>query len=371
MLLKVKDFQNSCKSILGAVDTTTRSMVAESLELRVVGNTLKLSVTNKEYFVSVKIDVQSSEDFIATVDAKLFLALIDKVTTNELEITTKDNSLVIKANGNYKLPMFYSDDKMLELTPIVIENPTASFVMSSDVLQSIYINNSNTLETGVETKPVHSMYYVDEQGCITYRTGACVNSFNLPQPVKLLLGTKLVKLFRLFNKSSDVQFTLGYDEVNGMTQEKVRFTSDTIDITSILVSDESLLLSVPVAAIRGRANNSYPYSVNISKDTLIQAIDRLSLFASSTNGTSKDNAKFEFNGDALTMIAMDNENKEFVPYNVTTISGTYTTMFNIVELKTILNGCKEQYITLHFGDGKALVVSRGTIKNILPEVHLV
>ena len=371
MILKAKEFQSACKSILGAVDTTTHSMINESLELKVEGKVLHLFVTNKEYFVDVKLDVQSENDFVATVDAKLFLSLIDKITTDELEITTKDNSLIIKGNGSYKLPMFYNDDKLLELTPITIDNPTTDFIMSSDILLSIFTHNSNTLLTGVATKPVHNMYYLDEQGCITYRAGACVNTFTLPQPVKALLGTKLVKLFRLFTKGTDVHFTLGYDEVNGVTQEKVKFVSDNVEITSILNSDESLLVSVPVSAIRGRANNSYPYSINISKDALIQAIDRLLLFASSTNGTAKDDATFEFSNDTLTIFAMDNENREFIPYNNTTIDGTYKTMYNIVELKTVLDGCKEQYITLHFGDEKALVVSRGTIKSVLPEVHLV
>lgn len=371
MILKTKEFKSACKSILSAVDTSTHSIINESLELKVEGDTLFLYVTNKEYFVSVKLKVESSEDFKATVDAKLFLSLVDKITTDELELLVEGNALVIKGNGRYKLPMFTSDDKLLELTPITIDNPTNSFVISSDILLSILTNNVNLLSTGNATKPVHNMFYLDGQGCITYRTGACINTFSLPQQVRLLLNLKLVKLFKLFPSGKDVKFTLGHDEVSGVVQEKVKFESDNVDLTCILVSDEDLIKSVPTETIRKLAFNSYPYSVDIDKDTLIQAIDRLSLFTNNLNGTSKDIATFEFFEDTLTIYARDEENKEFIPYKSSVKGCKYKGLLNIVELKTILLGCSEPILTLKFGDSRAFVVSRGTIKNVVPEVHLV
>ena len=104
---------------------------------------------------------------------------------------------------------------------------------------------------------------------------------------------------------------------------------------------------------------------------LIESIDRLMLFSSSTNGTSNNCATFEFTPSAVTIYARDGENKEVIGYNDTTIDGTYTTMLNLADLKITLESCQEQYLTMHFGDTKAFVIARGNIKNVVPEVHLV
>ena len=96
---------------------------------------------------------------------------------------------------------------------------------------SILQFNSKELSKGIISRPIQKLYYVDEHGALTFTTGACVNSFELQQPVKLLLNDRLVKLFKLF-KGEQVDFTLGYDTISEDTiQTKVRFESDDIIIT--------------------------------------------------------------------------------------------------------------------------------------------
>ena len=73
MILKVEEFQNVCKKILEAVDSS--SEIADMLELKLKNKVLSLSVTNREYFVKINLDVDSTDEFIAIVNAKLFLSL--------------------------------------------------------------------------------------------------------------------------------------------------------------------------------------------------------------------------------------------------------------------------------------------------------
>lgn len=364
MLIKVKEFQEVCKSILEAVDTTTSSIVNESLELKNVNGELIMNVTNKEYFVSAKLGVESTEDLVATVDAKLFLTLISKITTDDVEISVENNYLVVKGNGTYKLPFIFIDSDLVELKPIVIDNVTASFNIDSNILLSIINYNSKILNKGQITKPVQKMYYIDEQGAITFTTGACVNSFTLEQPIKILLNGKLVKLFKLFKKDTDVKFELGYDQVGQIVQSKVRFSNDNISITSILL-DDNLKVSVPVSAIRGLANNTYEYTINIDKDKLLEVTDRLSLF-----GQNKSYAKFNFGETSVSISSVKDESVETIDYADSTIDKPYTMALDLDELRATLEGCTEQFLTLYFGNGRAVVVSRANIKNIIPEVKL-
>lgn len=370
MIIKTDEFKQICSKILSAVDSNELSIVTETLELKTLNSELIMAVTNKEYYVSVKLPLTFNEQFHATVNANLFLKLISQITTADIELTMDSNSLIVKGNGKYKLPLIFDDDKLLELPEILIKNSVKSFNINSDILSSILAYNSKELLKGMISKPVQKLYYVDELGALTFTSGACVNSFSLQEPVKILLSDRIVKLFKLFN-NCDVLFTLGYDTINGgITQTKVKFETNQISLTAILSCDDTLLNSVPVNAIRGRANNTYQYSVNIDKNALLQTINRLLLFNNS-NGSVKPYSRFEFMQDAAKVWDVAKVNSEVISYNNTSLQDTYEATFDLTDLKATLESCSEQYLTLSFGDHQAIVLSRGNIKNVIPEVKLV
>lgn len=375
MILRIESLQEACKNILAAVDNNELSAITETLELVTKGNFLYINVTNREYFAQVKIDINEEIDFHATVNATLFLKLISQVTTDTVEIDIKDTYITVKANGTYKIPLIFDGEKLLELPEIKIENPTNQFNIPSSILKSILNYNSKELLKGTISKPVQKLYYVDEQGAITFTNGACVNSFTLEQPIKLLFNNRLVKLFKLFN-DENVKFTLGFDSISeDIIQTKVRFESSSIVLTAILSCDDSLLMSVPVAAIRGRAHGEYPYSVNVNKYDMLQTINRLLLF-NSVGGSNKEVIKpystFEFGKDSVTIYDINKENKEIVNYNnsVVECEEGYTAILDLIELKMTLENCAEQYLNIHFGDHTAMVITRGQIANVVPECRL-
>lgn len=365
--------QEACKTILAAVDNNELSAVTETLELVTKDEYLYINVTNREYFAQVKVQLPEKQEFHATVNAMLFLKLISQLTTNSVEFDIKDNSLVVKANGVYNLPLIFDGDKLLELPAINIENVTNEFNIDSNILRSILTYNSKELIKGSISRPVQKLFYVDDQGAITFTNGACVNSFTLEQPVKLLFNSRLVKLFKLFD-NGDVAFKIGFDAISDdIIQTKVRFETDTIVLTAILSCDDTLLTSVPVAAIRGRANGDYPYLINLNKDMLLQTINRLLLFNSvGGKSTLKPYSTFEFGKDSVVIYDVHKDNKETISYNNTLLNcdETYTAILDLVELKITLENCVEQYINLHFGDHSAFVLSRGNIKNVIPECGL-
>lgn len=374
MLIKTDLFKDVCSKILSAIDNNEISTLTETLELKTVGKTLFLNVTNKEYYASVKFELDHEEEFHATVNANLFLKLVAQITAENIKLTIYDTYVELVANGVYKIPLIFDGDALLELPEIVINNKTATMPISGTILQSILNYNSKELLKGTVAKPVQKMFYVDEEGCITFTSGACVNSFALAQPIKLLLTSRLVKLFKLF-KNDMVTFTLGYDALsNGIIQTKVCFETASIKLTSILSCDDTLLNSVPVKAIRGRANNAYAYSVSLNRQELTDAINRLLLFSAGygSRQTVKPYSLFEFDSNKVTVWDANKENMETLIFeNNLTLAIPYSMTLDLIDFKTVLDGCTEQSILLNFGDHKAAVLVRGNIKNIIPEVNTV
>lgn len=371
MIIKTETFKDVCAKILSATDSNEISTLTETLELKTKGKILYLNVTNREYYVSIKFMLDHEEEFHATVNASLFLKLIAKVTSPDIELEMRENFVNVKADGNYKIPLIFDNDKLLELPEINIENKTVEMNIQGDILESILNYNSKELLKGTIFKPVQKMYYIDQQGCITFTSGACVNSFTLEKPIKILLNNRIVKLFKLF-KDKTVRFSLGYDPLSEtIIQTKVAFDTDEISLHAILSCDDTLLNSVPAEKIRARANNTYPYSVVLSREALMQTISRLLLFSAGYG--SKENLKpystFEFKETSVNIWDANKENVESLKYmNNEHISEPYTMILDLVDFKTVLDGCTEEYITLTFGDNSAAVIVRQNIRNVLPQV---
>lgn len=372
MIIQTEKLQEQCSKILGAVDSSVSTDITETLELEVKGSTLFLNVTNKEYYVSVNIPLTSEETttFHAVVNASLFLNLVSKITTKEIELSTTDTTLVVKGNGTYKLPLVFTGDSLVVLPTIEIENVTSEFAIKSEALKSIVKYNLKELSKGDENVRKRTrLFYVDEHGCITRTTGACVNNFELPQAVKLYLTEKIVKLFKLF-KEETVNFSLGYDSIaNGTILTKVRFKTPTVELTAILTNDEKLISTIPVNAIRGRADAAYAYKVSVDKGLLLDAISRLSLFHQ--KDAIKVVSHLVFSDKTITVYDTKKDNFEVIPLvnEVPELVENYTAIFNTDDFKTTLESCEEQYITISFGNHQAVVVERNNVKNVVPECN--
>ena len=373
MIIRSDEFKKICSTVLSATDGSELSTLTETLELKTIGNILYLNVTNKEYYASVKFQLDHEEAFHASVNANLFLKLVAAITSDQIELTVHDTYMNIKANGNYKIPLIFENDALMEVPAIIIENPTLEMNIPSSILESIVNYNSKQLAIGTVAKPVQKMFYIDQQGCITFTTGACINNFTLEKPVRILLNSRLVNLFKLF-KGTNVAFTLGYDPISEtIIQTKVAFVTPNITLTAVTGCDDGLLAQVPVEAIRGRANKSYDNTVVLNVANVSEAINRLLLFSAGYG--SKENLKpyslFEFKPDNVVIYDTKRENIEVLNYqNGTVLSAEYQMTLDLIEFKKILDGCTEQYITMNFGDGKACVVTRNAIKNVLPEVSV-
>ena len=360
MKLKTDNFRNACTIIKNAIDTKGVTLYTETLELKATGNVLNMNVTNREYYVTVK--------FNAAINAQTFLSLISKITTEYITLKIADQVLHVYGNGEYKLPLLYSDNKIMELPKININNVTNEFAIESDVLQSIAKFNSKELLRAIPVNPVQKYYYVDEHGAITFTSGACINNFELEKPIKMLLSDKVVKLFKLFKQNKKVDFVMGQDALTeDIIQTKVRFSTNNIVITAIL-SESSLITSVPVTAIRDKAMKDFKYSIVISRDEFSSALDRLMLFGDDV----KKYGKFNFGSTGITITDITYENTESVQIKdecKALETEPYTAILNIPSLKLVIDDAEDDYVTVCFGDHTAIIVKKTNIINLIAEAH--
>lgn len=370
MIIRTEILQESCAKILNAVDSNVLSAVTETLEIKTENKHLSMSVTNREYFVKILFGDNIEDEIHATVNANLFLKLISKVTSETIEIYTDEKSLYVKCNGDYKLPLIYDGDKLVELPVINIENVSETFDVDSTVLHSIVNYNSKELGKGSISKPIQRLYYVDNEGAITFTTGACVNKFSIDMTSKLLLNDKLVKLFKLF-KDTKVKVTVGHNKLSEDTVvTAVRFEAPNITIDAVLSCDDSMVVSFPVSGIRGRADTVYPNTISINKELLMQAVERLNLFnhAGMRSDLSVSIVKLEFTSTNLVVADRNGINREEIPYTTPLEEEVdYSALIDSSDLTKTLASATNQIVTIGFGNEQAFVISEGLVKWVIPE----
>ena len=373
MILKTKEFKEATNKILLALDSDKN---ASNLEIVAKGQALYLNVTNKEFYVAVKFALDGEETFRAVVDASVFLTLISGLTTDEFSLETKDTTVVVKAGkSSYKLAMIYENEALMTLPVITIDNKTVEMPIKNDILQSILNINSKEIQKGknlININELQKLYYVDETGCFTFTTGACLNSFTLEKPVKLLLNDRIVKLFRLFK--DDVQFSLGQDKLSdGRVRTKVVFeTSDTY-VAAFINCDDILLSKVqgPCTATKRFISEAYAHSLVLSVNALSAAVNRLLLFTkTSVDKANMSQVKVNVSITPDEFIIKDTlGNCESVPVeNGSFVSDGYEMALNLSDLKLILDSCKNEHITLNCGNHRSVVINRANIANLLPEM---
>ena len=373
MTIKTKNFKETASKILEATKVDKN---AANLEIVARDTNLFLNVTNKEYFVSIKFILDEPTNFRAVVDAALFLDLIAGLTADTFDLTVKDTYINIKANkSNYKLAMIFENDKLMELPAITIQNKTVEMPISNDILMSILNVNGKEIEKArnLDVNELQKLYYIDETGAFSFTTGACLNSFALDKPVKLLLNDRIVKLFKLFK--DDVQFSLGQDPLpNGEVRSKVSFETADTYVAAYVNCDTVLLSKIqgPCDATKRFISEKYDYNVVLSVSSLSAAISRLMLFTK--NSIDKANmamvpAVVEINADDVILTDTLGNTETVQVENGSFVTDVYSMKVNLFDLKNVLDSCKSDHITLNCGNHRSIVINRGTICNLIPELR--
>lgn len=371
MLIKTEQFKKVADTILPAVSVDK----TVPLELVVKNGYLYLNVTNTEYYVSAKFELENPVDFRAVVDATAFLDLVSGITTETFELVLGDHTLIVKmGKSSYKFAMIEENDALMVLPIIKIDNVTVDMSISNDILKSILDVNSKEISKlkNLDANELQKLYYIDETGCFTFTTGACLNSFKLEKPVKLLLNERIVKLFKLFKE--DVSFSYGCDPaLDGTVQTKVAFITSDVYVAAKINCDDLLLKKVsgPCSATKDYIGQAYDNHLVISASKLSEALKRLTKFSQNNAKLSNSRilpAEIVLHQDEIVITNKTLEITEVVPVeNDSYVVDGYTMTLNLIDLALVIGSYVNEHVTLNCGNHRSVVISCGAINNLIPE----
>ena len=234
--------------------------------INVSDNKLTLTTTDGSNYLYVWDTVESS-DFYAVVDESSFVKLVSKTTSDTMTFELVDSALKVYGNGTYSLELPVDENGNLIKFPNPLHNVSyqPQFKWSKEALELILKTNKATLSTSL-AEPCYTGYYVSNCVITSDRSVICHNDLNLlSNPV--LVNPEIMNILSVFN--SDVDVCLMSNDIIFKGTDCLAYGHLMNDI------DE-----YNAEAVINLVNTELPHKCEVNRNSLLNALDRLSLFVS-------------------------------------------------------------------------------------------
>lgn len=352
--LKTEALQEVTAKALKGAGNLSMLAITSAIGIEVLGQDLVLTTTDNNTNLSVTlknvINAPLNESFYACTNAELFCKLIAKQTTKTVVLEILDKCLQVEGDGAYNLPLIQDEEgTVAKIAPIEVDGLTKITVDAKELKKMLKYNKLAVSK--LYDEPMYTGYCVDNDKVFTYNgANACISEIHL-NDLHLLLPSKMVDLFDLFEDKMITVIAVS---------DKVRFYSDTIDITGSVLEGFNEYPKEPLT--KTVYSEEFVSEVTVNRDKLVGVLDRLSLFVSDNE---QHGIQLNFTETGLLISNMDSNACESVPYVDNTPANVSAVYVDINDLKVIINAISEDKITIIYGNASALGVAVGSMRFVL------
>lgn len=320
--------------------------VTEYLLIEVDGPEISITATNFVNFITVREKVENKETWYAIVKADTLIKLASKTTKPELKLTLKEDFLEIKGNGTYKLELFTED------FPVYQFNVEArAHEIETSILKRVFVVNRASIAAEM-IMPCLTGYNMGETVVTTDGIKMCINKTPVLNGESILVTQELADLVASINAE---KITIQKDS------NKLLFTAENVTIFGTELDGINEYPDImPILGIEHEGMAIVP------KSTLLNAIDRLSLFTSA----------FDNNGIKMTfaekeLIITDLQNNSVERIELEQHKGPEVEVaVNIRFLKDLASVLLESSVRIDYGEGLPLKFVEGNVTQVLSVMSL-
>lgn len=349
---------------------TLRNMLNKAVKVCSFNNMLPLTslveIETNEKGLSVK-TTDNITTFIVTeaiegltparvvVDANIITALVNKITTEEIEFIISDSALTITGNGVYNLEIRVDESGEVVKLPTIDQELINSANKEFDfkaITDRLKICRPAIPEN--DDQKEYNNYYMKE-------TVIATNEFK----ISAIANIESIKDEELFIPAEfgKILIELDYAKANYIRKDK-----------SLVIVGENFVISTvmygefdkfPLENIKGAIGQQYKYSAVIKKKDLSSLLDRLTLFVTAYDGGSVD---FIFTPNGLKVTNQKKTCDETIEYTNKNISDLVELpcVVNIEYFKAQLDILPSDEIEFRFGGSDtALAMVDGTIVQVV------
>lgn len=332
-------------------------LITQLMSIELKDNTLSLATTDNVNYLIIVQDKVTGDDFNVVVPVEKFSKLISKMTCEDitLEIPTAKkgelDKLVIHGNGRYVIELPYDEEGELVEFDIPLDDPSTEGWTTSKLNLStarlILSTAKAALLVGKEDS-CYSNYYMGDRVVATDTYKICGIDVGVFDEPKLISPD----LFELLDVMSEEDISVSYKD------EKVIFQTDSVIIFGEV---EEGIEDFPIDAISALLDDTFPSECKIEKSTLVQMLDRISLFV---DVLDKNSIYLTFTKDGIEVSSKKDSGSELIAYKESTNFQDYTCCLDIDLFKTQVKAYASDVITMLYGKDQIKLVC-GNVKQII------
>ena len=341
------------KSVKGASNNKMLP-ITSLMEVRQTAGEFVLTTTDGTNYLYVREHVEDESEFVVVVPVEQFSKLISKITSEYISLNLEDSCLTVTGNGTYKiqLPLDENGSLVKYPNPYGRSNSNNAFSeteVSSEVLKSIVNTNKVALPVTLDV-PSYSNYYIGTNAIVTTDTYKICRHMAEIVEAPILVSPQLMNLVEVFD-SEPVTITCSDDEI--------LMESKNITICGVL-SDG--IEEYAIDAINGLIDEEFNSMCKLSKDELLLALDRISLFIEAYD---KNSVSLTFSADSVTLSSKLATGTETLDYIESKNAVPYTCDIDITMLQSQLKSQVSNAVNLYYGQDKAIKLVEDNVTRIV------
>lgn len=354
MKILTENLKDSVSKVIQGAGFNNFIPITSMVGIKKDNNKLVLVTTDKTTTMCVPVcDIE--EDINIAVDADIFSKLINKLTSENVELSIEDDSLVIVANGTYKIPVNSDENGIVEMPVPKSPDVDVDMQISLDTIKKLKRVNKSSLEDfseKLDDQYFLSSYYCDSENTTTTNRFIATFSKKSITNTPILLPIKVVDLICL-SDCDNVRRKFDNNSLELSTDDITVITTDVEDVSEY-----------PIDSLKTILDDSFDFECSIKRKSLIDAIDRLCLFI---DPYDDNELLFDFYSleNKLKITNKKDSSFEEIPFESTNTEESFKCIANAYEFISLLNSISEGTIIINYGNSNALKVSGDDTIHIL------
>lgn len=323
--------------------------ITSMIGIKLEGGKLRLFTTDMTNTLCIIIDKVSGEDMDITVDADKFGKLIAKTTSEDIDLSVKDDILYVKANGTYKIPLISDEEGLVTFPGLVETKGKTTNVKLTSIMQAYNINKSALAKT--LENPALTGYYCGDMVISTDANVITFNDFKMfEQDEPLLISPQLMQLLTL-NKQEDIKLIAD--------KTLLTFIADDMIVQGAVMEG---IEDFPADDVKAYLDEAFTSSCKVPKDLLLATLDRLALFIEPYD---KNGAYFTFGRKGINIHSKKDASTETINYVESKDFEPFVCCVDIPMLKEQLQANPDDTVKICYGNENALKIESGKVTQVI------
>lgn len=330
------------------------------VEIEFDENGIAMKTTDNLTTMIIREKVEGLTPARVVVDAAIVTALVNKITTDEIELAITGNSLVITGNGVYNLEIRVDESGEIVKLPAIDQELANNANKEFDFKGIVERLNicSSAIAVGEDAKELGNYYLKDIVVATDQLKVSSVSNVESMKNEELFIREEFGRHL----------MELGFVKANYIVSgEKLIIAGENFVIsTTMILEDKENFVNKTLVGLKSFLDLSYSSKVKVKKAAILDLLDRVGLFISEYDNKS---IQFAFLNDGIKITNRKGTCDESLDYEEKNLKEGFVevdSLLNIEWLKSLLAVLPSEMVEFQFGDNDAAIkIVDGNITQVI------